>query len=108
MKRYMERLNRECSKLESFEIRHIPRNENNHIDALTTLVAIHRVVHNKAIMVTILSIASIEETKKMVNGINEIVTPWFMPYFDFLKTRVLPEEKYKARVVIMKARRYIT
>lgn len=59
---------------------------------MSILVVIHRVDHDKVILVAILSRANLEEVETIINYINEITTPWFAPYFEFLINIVLPKK----------------
>lgn len=67
-----------------------------HVNALATLLSIHNVGIDRVITVTILLQVSSEEAEITIGHINEITTPQFRHYFQFLKNVVLLEDISKA------------
>lgn len=61
IRRYVDRLEKECSKFVNFEINQISRNENDHVDALAKLTTICKANRSRVISIIILTEDNLEE-----------------------------------------------
>ena len=103
MQRYLSQVGHLWSRFESFNLLHIPKSGNTHVDSLATLATSSAQGLPRVILVEDLyKPAGVE--KEMIHVHQVKVEPsWMDPIISFLKDDILPEEKLEAVKVRRKA-----
>ena len=106
MRGYLTRVQQLQRSFESFDLRHLPRCENTHVDSLATLATSSAQNLPRIILVEDLSKSS-EEKGNMVCVTHVKVGPsWMDPIIQFLSKDVLPKDKSDAEKIRRKAPRF--
>ena len=106
MRGYLTRVQQLQKNFESFDLQHLPRSGNTHVDSLATLATSLAQNLPRIILVEDLSRPS-EKKGKMVCVIHVRVGPsWMDPIIQFLSKNVLLEDKSNAEKIRQKAPRF--
>ena len=94
------------TKFESFDLSHIPRGENTHVDSLATLATSS--VRNFPRLIIVEDLRTPMSPEKDVCQVYQtsLVPSWLDPILKFLESDILPEEKVEAEKIRRKAPRY--
>ena len=106
MQGYLDQVKRLQSHFDSFNLLHIPRSGNTHVDSLATLATSSAQSLPQVILVEDLYKSSV--TKREVIHVHQVkVGPsWIDPLVLFLKEDILPKEKTEANKIRRKASRF--
>ena len=106
MQRYLSQVKCLQSEFESFNLLHIPRSGNAHVDSLAMLVTSS--VHDLSRIILIEDLYKPTETRREASQVHQIrVGPsWMDSIMQFLKEDTLPKERVEADKVRRKATRY--
>ena len=108
MAAYLQKAKDLLNAFSSFKIQQVPRERNTQVDALARLASTKDSELLEVIPVKFLSIPSImpTEPQSTVNSVTFADT-WMTFIIQYLKDGYLPENKKKARLLRLKATRYI-
>ena len=92
------------SKFESFDLIHIPRSSNAHIDSLTMLAT--SLAQDLPRVILVEDLYKPTETRRETTRIHQIRASWMDSIIQFLREDTLPKERIKADKVRRKATRF--
>ena len=93
-------------KFESFDLQHIPRGENTHVDSLATLATSSAQNLPRVILVEDLGKPTGEKGNIIYIPHVKVGPNWMDPIIQFLRKDVLPEDKSEAEKICRKAPRF--
>ncbi|XP_071699834.1 uncharacterized protein [Rutidosis leptorrhynchoides] len=106
MQKYLKLLQESAMRFEHFELEQVPRSQNKKADALSKLTALTFSHFQKQVWVEELPSKSIDNDL-MVASVEEEQPNWMEPIMQYIRNKVLPNEKREARLVRERARMYI-
>ena len=106
MQGYLSQVRHMQTKFESFDLSHIPRDENTHADSLATLAT--------SLVRTLPRLIIVEDLPTLTSPENDVcqvyqaslAPSWMDPILKFLESDILPEEKVEAEKIRRKAPRF--
>ena len=106
MQGYLTRIKHLQKKFESFDVQHIPRGENTHVDSLATLAI--SLAQNLPCVILVEDLGKLSGEKENMIYVSHVrVGPsWMDPIIQFLSKDVLPEDKLEAKKIRRKAPRF--
>ncbi|XP_038707287.1 uncharacterized protein LOC120002598 [Tripterygium wilfordii] len=102
----MEKTKQLLDRLHDYKVIQIPREQNDHADALATLASADQQGVKRVIQVQVLERSSIDEMPEEIRCAEEQVPSWMDPIVAYLKDGILPEDKKEARKLAVKAARF--
>ncbi|XP_038687612.1 uncharacterized protein LOC119987002 [Tripterygium wilfordii] len=106
MAAYMEKTKQLLDRLHDYKVIQIPREQNDHADALATLASADQLGVKRVIQVQVLERPSIDEMPEEIRCAEEQAPSWMDPIIAYLKDGILPEDKKEARKLAVKAARF--
>ena len=107
MAAYLHKAKKLLESFNSYTISQIPRSQNVEANALTLLASKRDADQLKFIPVETLNSPSIQTGEPLTVNCAIARDNWMTPVIQYLKDSVLPEEKKKARLLRLKAARYM-
>ena len=106
MQWYLTQIKHLQLKFESFNLQHIPRSRNTHVDSLATLTTSSAQNLPRVILIENLGKPSRIKRNMICVPHVKIVPKWMDPIIQFLSKDVLPEDKSEAEKICRKAPRF--
>jgi hypothetical protein len=105
---YLALVKEKLKKFNTWEVRHVPREQNTRADILSKLASTRKKGGHKSVIQEILPRPSIEKSTSLldVNAIGDN-SCWMTPVFDYLTTGKLPPEQKEASVTKRRACSYV-
>ena len=102
----MSQVRRVQTKFESFDLSHIPRGENTHVDSLATFATSS--AQNLPQVIIVEDLRTPTPTRKDILQVHQVnlASSWMDPILQFLESDTLPEEKIEAEKIRKKAPRF--
>ncbi|XP_038715016.1 uncharacterized protein LOC120008706 [Tripterygium wilfordii] len=106
MATYMEKTKQLLHRLHDYQVIQIPKEQNDHADALATLASADQLGVKRVIQVQVLERPSIDELQEKIRCVEEQKPSWMDPIVAYLKDGILLEDKKEARKLTIKAARF--